>query len=207
MIMSENIKRILIYITGVFMISLGIIIFLECRLGSDPITVILDGLSNTFKVRYSTSSLMYNTTLLITCFIFSRKHIGAGTIFYLLAISFFINLSENLLAFMNITDMSIYSKIPLLIVGQIILSAGMSLVVVANIGKNSLDGIIFKIEELTKQNYMTIRTTIDIMYTIIGFLLGGVVGLGTVFSALTTGWMMKNFINIFNKSFNLIESN
>ncbi len=188
-----------------FFVAVGVVLFLECKLGSDPITVILDGLSATFSISYSTSSLVYNSFILLLALMFARKHVGFGTVFYALTISVFIKVSELLVSFIPIHRFNVIQTIACIIVAQVILTLGMSLVICADIGKNSLDALIFQGMENKKIAYGTVRTIVDIVYTAIGYTLGGVVGVGTIFSVMSTGLLMNYFIDVLKKRFDFLS--
>jgi len=64
----------------------------------------------------------------------------------------------------------------------------------ANIGVAPNDLIPLMLQEKLKCQYKWIRITLDLSYLIIGFLLGGVVGIGTVISALCQGPIIQFFM-------------
>ena len=65
-------------------------------------------------------------------------------------------------------------------------------------GINALDCIIFKIMEITNFKYRTIRIIYDGCFISIGYLLGGVVGIGTIISLLTNGILVEKFRGVIN---------
>ena len=50
--------------------------------------------------------------------------------------------------------------------------------------------------EHIKIDYKIIRFVADLILTLIGYFLGGVVGIGTVISIMSTGWMIDTFVKL-----------
>ena len=92
-----------------------------------------------------------------------------------------------------------------MILGQICLTLAYAWTQTFSDGINALDCIFFKIIEKTKIKYHTIRILYDGFFITIGFLLGGIVGVGTMVSLLTNGIMVEKFRNLISYIINSID--
>ena len=64
---------------------------------------------------------------------------------------------------------------------------GSALYLTANLGPGPRDGLMTGLLHLTNQPIVVIRTILEVSAVIIGFYLGGVVGIGTIFFAFGIG--------------------
>ena len=76
--------RITISLIGTVLSSFGVGCYYACGLGTDPISVFVDGLHNACGLSYGQISTICNVILTILIFLFERKHLGIGTIIELL---------------------------------------------------------------------------------------------------------------------------
>lgn len=178
-------------------ISIGVVIFIECSLGSDAFTVFLDGIKRTFNIPVSVIDELLCLIFLITSLILNKEKVGITTIVNALVIGLCIELSYTLLAIfnLNINNQNLVFRFTYLIFAQILMSFGYAWLQTFASGMNSIDAIIYYFVEKFKLKYFVIKSTIDILFLIIGYLLGGIVGIGTIISVCTTGL----FISIIKK--------
>jgi len=87
-----------------------------------------------------------------------------------------------------------------LFMGQLMLAFGLAIIINLKIGINALDCIILKIQEKWGLSYRVQRVIFDISITLAGFLMGGLVGVGTIFSVLTLGILIQYFSLLIHKS-------
>ena len=71
-------------------------------------------------------------------------------------------------------------------------------------GMRNKDGVLYGIMNRTKMKYMTVRIIYDLVFIGTGYLLGGIVGIGSLFSLTTMGYftvvMKRLIIYIRNKN-------
>ena len=80
---KKVIKSYAMIFAAVILTGLGADLFVYAGLGSDTITVFIDGLHKTFNISLGTGSRIYNLLIIIIALICSRKNIGLGTIIYM----------------------------------------------------------------------------------------------------------------------------
>ena len=79
-------------------------------------------------------------------------------------------------------------------VSCVIIAIGFSIQKTANLGVAPHDEIPFLIVEFTKVQYRWVRITLDVSYIVIGFLMGGVFGLGTIVATMCIGPSIQYFL-------------
>ena len=73
------------------------------------------------------------------------------------------------------------------IIGVAIVGIGSGFYLIANLGPGPRDGLMTGLQKMTNLSIALIRTIIEISAVIVGWYLGGVVGIGTVVFALGIG--------------------
>ena len=73
------------------------------------------------------------------------------------------------------------------IIGVVIVGLGSGFYLIANLGPGPRDGLMTGLQKMTNMSIALIRSIIEISAVIVGWYLGGVVGIGTVIFALGIG--------------------
>lgn len=179
-------KKFIIVIIGVAFIGMGAAISIINNWGSDPITVFAQGLSySLLKLDWSFftvgNSLIFIdfSVFVVLVLLYTFKYIKFGTFAGMVFVGLFIDMWQNLLLDLVKTD-NIIGKIIWMIIGAIILSAGIGLYLSADMGAAPVDLIPVEISEHLHINYSVVRIICDLLFMFLGWLLGGVVGIATV---------------------------
>lgn len=185
--------------------GIGVVLFLRAGIGSDTITVFVEGLSNLFNCSIGTASRIYNIIVLLFALVLSRKDIGWLTVIYALSVGVFIDFYFNLTQSLFI-DLSTAMKVATIVIGQLCLGLSFAILIKLEMGMSQLDAISYGIARKTKISYKLIRTSIDVILLILGWLLGGVVGVGSLFAMATTGITIEFFLQRFTRIENSTKS-
>ena len=181
------------------LIGLGIALFLENKLGSDPIALLCEGIYQVLPISYGTASLFYNVIIILIAVVIAKKNMGAGTIAYALLAGYFIDFYRYLLAPLALYEQSFLSRLVGYGIGQLCFAAALAILIQLNLGMNALDAILIKLEEKMKIPYFVLRTIVDFCYVVIGIFLGGTFGIGTIICMLTTGILVGQISKIICK--------
>ena len=119
---------------------------------------------------------------------------------YALVSGYFIDFYSFLFAPLHLAEQNLLLRVLGFAVGQCFLSAGLAILIQMKLGMNALDAVIYKIQDSTKIPYAVMRTGCDISYVVIGTLLGGTFGIGTICSVLLTGTMVSKITQIISKT-------
>ena len=194
----EYIKKGFLIILAGLCIGVGVGVILYANVGGDTITVFQDGMHNVLSISYGQASLLYNTVLIVLALIFSKNNFGAGTIVTALITGLMIDISNNFLVSLNL-EIDFIMKLMVFFIGLSIYTFGLALLIKCKLGMNALDSLIYRLVDMIHIEYKWIRIVADLILTILGFIMGGVVGIGTLVSILCTGMMIDLFTKIGGK--------
>ena len=169
---------------GFFMIALGVYLMRIAKLGLNPWSTFHKGVSIQTGLQFGTISQLTGLTLIIIS-LFMKIYPGIGTILNMFFCGFFINLLENLNFIPH--PNSLLFKCIYLFLGIWILSFGICFYLSTKLGAGPRDGLMIGLVRKTRLSVTIIRTGIEISALLLGVLLGGPLGFGTVIAALLSG--------------------
>lgn len=190
--LSKAIKRIIIFLIGMSIIQFGVALFLKINIGSDPFTVFTQGLENALNnlgVNVTTGTA--NRIILIVLFsiilLLNKTHIKIGTIICVIGVGPIIDMGISIVSTLPVESYSYLVKMLLIALGCFIIAIGFSILSATKVGVAPNDIIPFIIKERINWEYKWIRILLDAFLLIVGFILGGTVGIGTIIAMATTG--------------------
>ena len=97
-------------------------------------------------------------------------------------------------------DSSMVIRAVSMVAGCVILSAGMSIVINSNAGTgpNDLVAVILS-DKIEKVEFRWVRVGCDLFFVVLGFLLGGTVGVGTIVAVCLTGPLVQFWLPVTRK--------
>ena len=194
--MSKIMSKIVMVFVVMNLIGIAVALFLESGLGSDSVGLLCDGIRHTFLISFGNASLFYNLLIILIACLVARKNMGLGTVVYALVSGYFIDFYSWILTDIHLAEQDMLIRILAFAIGQCCLSLGLALLIQLNLGMNALDAVLYKIQNHTNFSYTIMRTGCDISYVVIGTVLGGTFGAGTICSVLVTGTMVTMITNI-----------
>lgn len=198
-------KRLVLFFIGMSIIQFGVALFLKTNIGSDPFTVFTQGLAKTlnntglknfFLVRLiartsqvtpGVANMIILVTLFVIILLIERKRINVGTIICVIGVGPIIDLGVRVVSYFPVDSYNIIVKSILVLVGCFIIAIGFSIQSASNLGVAPNDIVPFIIQGKTNMQYRWIRIGLDAGYLIIGFILGGTIGVGTILALVSTG--------------------
>ena len=192
--------KILLCFVGNFVACIGCAFFIDSQLGSDPISVFLDGLTATFGVSLGTASAIYTYGTLAVALLFAFKYLNLGTIISSVVWANVLGWADIVIRATWGNEIDLTTKVLFLVIGVIVMPAGLALSVSARFGFGSMDSILFRIsDKIPKLNYGNLKMIADGTWIVIGFLMGGIVGVGSIVGFLFTGPLISFFVKLYNK--------
>ena len=94
----------------------------------------------------------------------------------------------------------------MLVAGCIILAYGMTIVIKSDAGTGPNDLVAVVISDKTQKKFGIVRLIVDAIFAVVGFVLGGVVGLGTIVCIALVGPVAGVFLPINEKMIRRIVS-
>ena len=194
-----SLKKITCFVTGVFLMGLGLGVCNKAGLGIDCLGTFSSGLSITLSAALSVSNSLVNLSLAVIAWILDKRQVTLWSFLGPLIHSFGIE-TASWLPFMP--DRLIVSLF-LCLGGIIILSFGNALSIAADMGKTPYDALIYGIMAKTGKGYVWIRGILDLFWFLSGTLLGGIWGAGTLLIMLLSGRFIEGFRKRIMKEQNL----
>ncbi len=190
--LRETVIRLLILFVGLVIAHLGVTLFLLADLGADPFNVLIQGLQ--MLLEKAGLALTHGTVHMAVCFLIilillfvDKSYIKAGTVVCMFCGGPIIDFFTWMLQGTGIGEAALVVKIIVLAAGCAILAFGMTIVIRSEAGTGPNDLVAVVISEKTKARFGIIRIAVDCAFVLIGFLLGGKFGLGTVICAFLVG--------------------
>lgn len=156
------IKKLIIFLLGLFIIQSGVALFLQISIGTDPFTIFTKGIAKIFNINVGNGNLILSIIfVLIIIFIFREiKRINIGTLIALVFAGVFINLMNSALDPLNLVNYNIFVKITLVCVSCFLIAIGFSMQNATKLGVAPNDLFILIFTEKTKMQYKWIKSVL-----------------------------------------------
>jgi uncharacterized membrane protein YczE len=171
-----------------FLLCLGLAIFglgegllLVSTTGNSPWSVLAEGITKITGISIGTSTFLVSVGVL-SLWIFLKQKPGIGTIMNIIIIA-----------------TSIVSKYILAIVSVLLVGLGSGIYLIANLGPGPRDGLMTGLTRVTNLPIAFVRASIEISVVLIGWYLGGTVGIGTLIFAFGIGPAVAASLYLVNK--------
>ena len=191
---KELVLRVLILLIGLIIAHLGVTLFLLADLGADPFNVFVQGIFRTLQKFFSFRLLTHGNTHMVISFLIilillltDRSYIKIGTVICMFFGGPIIDLFTVLLTPVFAAFPQMGFKLTMLAVGCVILAFGMSIVIKSDAGTGPNDLVAVVISDKIRKKFSIVRILVDFSFILIGFLLGGHFGIGTVICAFLVG--------------------
>lgn len=186
--MEKNLlKKFIVATLGLILCGVGVAMFLYSGLGVDPASVFELGIANVLHISYGTSSALINVVILIVVFIIDKSFINISSIIAIFGIGYTADYVKIFLNMLNLGELNFIIKMIFIILGLFIMAIGIATYIRADLGVGAIDLISEIISRKCNFQYRIVRVVGDISFVIIGFFLGGTVGIGTLVAAFLTG--------------------
>lgn len=184
---NSLIKKISIFCLGLGIIQVGVSLSLVLDIGSDCFTVFTQGLSIVLNTTPGYANMLILFIYVCAIIFLNRKYIKIGTFICLIGIGPLIDLLIGIFSALHINEANILIKCLIMILATFIIGIGFSMVSSTKLGMAPHDIIVFLVVDKFNIQYKWSRMSLDFLYLIVGFIIGGTVGIGTVISALLVG--------------------
>jgi len=193
---KPKLKTILYLLLGLVLFALGETLLITANQGVSPWTVLAQGISFQTNLSIGLTTFIVSILVLILWYPLRQKP-GLGTILNIIIISIVIDLTINILPYPELFLYQIIQSV----VAVIIVGLGSGFYLTANLGPGPRDGLMTGLQNLTNHPIALIRTIIEVSAVVVGFYLGGVVGIGTLLFAFGIGPAVSFGIFIVTKFF------
>ena len=178
---------------GLILCGAGLAIAYEARLGLNPWDVFHDGFGKLLGIPIGRAGVLTGFIVLIAWIPLNQKPF-IGTILNILTIGN----TQDIVIFLMPTPESIYMRHVYLYIATVIFATGVGLYIGAGLGPGPRDGIMTGLARLGL-SIRSARIGIDFTAFIIGVLLGGSYGYGTIVMVISVGPIVQYTLNRFDK--------
>jgi uncharacterized membrane protein YczE len=186
--MIALLKKMPTLFLGLFLYAVGILATLYSKLGMSPWDVFHMGVVNHTSLSLGQVSELTGLVILALSY-FLGVDIGLGSVFNMIFIGVFIDLIEALHVFS--TPNTLVGRILMLIAGIIIIGWASYFYLKVSLGAGPRDGLMEGLVKRFNKPVWMIRGAIELTVLIIGYFMGGPVGLGTLIISFTIGFSVQ----------------
>ena len=184
-------------IFGLTIFGLGEGLLILSTTGNSPWSVLAEGISLNSSLSIGAATFFVSVGVLFL-WIFLKQKPGLGTIFNIIVIAAMIDFTLNYFQ----PPSSIFIKYLLAVLAVILVGLGSGIYLVANLGPGPRDGLMTGLTKTTNLPIALVRAFLEITVVIIGWYLGGTVGVGTLIFAFGIGPCVALGLFIVGKIFN-----
>jgi uncharacterized membrane protein YczE len=174
---------------GLFLYGWSMAMMIRAGLGLNPWDVLHQGLEAYLPVSFGTVTILVGVVVLLL-WIPLRQWPGLGTVSNVFVVGVAVDLG--LLLLPGVSGWAL--RVTLLLAGVVLNGLAGAVYLGSHFGAGPRDGLMTGLAARTGGSIRLIRTGIELSVLVIGFLLGGTVGLGTVLYALAIGPLVQLFL-------------
>ncbi|MBA1334672.1 MAG: hypothetical protein HPY66_2576 [Firmicutes bacterium] len=200
--MKEIVLRILRLFLGLFLFAVGIVMTINANLGLAPWDVFHQGISNKIGITMGQASIAVGVLLVILNGVLGER-LGWGTLCNMVFVGLFLD-------FLMLNQLipvfeSIILRLVMMALGLFVIGVASYFYIGAGLGSGPRDGLMIAFTKKTGRSVRLIRNSIETSVLVMGYILGGFVGIGTLIMALTVGHFVQFAFKILNFDVNTVE--
>ena len=183
--------RVIELLIGLTIAHLGVTLFLQADLGSDPFNVLIQGLFRFIPwpafMTHGNVHVGVSFLIILALLVVDKSYVRIGTLLCMILGGPIIDLFTVVLAPVIHSGSAMWLRLLSLVLGCVILAFGMTIVIKSQAGTGPNDLVAVVISDKAKKKFGTVRIIVDVSFALAGFLLGGTLGLGTIVCACLVG--------------------
>lgn len=195
--------RVVLLLVGLTIAHLGVTLFLQADMGSDPFNVLIQGLYRFLLwPEFMTHGYVHvgvSFLIILVLLIVDRSYVRIGTLLCMILGGPIIDVFTIILGSVIHSGSPMVLRLASLVLGCVILAFGMTIVIKSQAGTGPNDLVAVVISDKSGRKFGSVRIVVDVCFAGLGFLLGGTLGLGTVICACLVGPVAQIFLPISGK--------
>ncbi len=191
----------LLAVMAILLVAVGVAFNAMAGLGNDPVGIFYDGIRAALGLnqeQLGLASNIVNISLLVFLWFAGRKYISIGTVIHFFVYGLFVDFGTFLYPKIFVAD-TLTVRIVASVIGCLILYIGVALFIVADMGTDSMLGFAMVVRDWLGWDFKKAKWLVDGSFTLLGFLLGGTLGVVTVATALCAGPMIQFNTGLLNR--------
>lgn len=183
--------RLIKFFVGLAMIQLAVATFLAVGIGSDSFTVFMQGLSKVLHISVGAGNCLLTLVLLGIVFWLDRSQLRIGMVMAVAFAGLILNGMTLILEKVLPKNPSIPVMALEFATACVVVSFGFAILKSARLGVAPNDALYLAIVKKINKPYGLVRTCVDALYLLLGFICGGVIGIGTLICVVVIGPMIQ----------------
>ena len=173
---------------GYFICALGMVMTINANIGVSPWDVLHQGISNVSTLTLGQANIILGLIIIIIDIVLG-VNIGWGTVFNMIFIGTFVDILmlNNLVPIFK----SFFPSLIMMLLGMLVLGYGVFIYIGAGYGAGPRDGLMVALTKKTKKSVRFVKNSVELLALIIGYFLGGQVGIGTAIMAIGGGYFFQ----------------
>lgn len=184
--------RIVQLLVGLFFYGIGIAFLVRSALGASPWDVLTQGISHHVPLSFGTITVILSGVVLLL-WIPLRQKPGVGTILNALLVGPSADIGFRLIPEVS----TLWLRIAFIVIGILVVGLATGLYIGSRFGPGPRDGLMTGLHRVTRRPIWQVRASIELVVVVLGWMLGGIVGVGTVAFAVLIGPVCQYFMRIF----------
>jgi len=193
-LLKSDFNNAVIMFLGFIVMSLGVALIINSELGLFPWGVLHQGIATVLPLTFGQVTSYLGFVVLLFSVLVFKTNIGPGTILNILLVGPIIDIFVSLTSLPN--DGYLFKTLFFLI-GLISMSLGKALYISAKLGAGPRDGLFVGVSRVFKVEVKYVKPIIEVIVLAIGYLLGGLVGVGTIITMFASGYLVQTFFKLF----------
>ncbi|MED4582330.1 YitT family protein [Brevibacillus choshinensis] len=181
-----------VFMLGLAVMGFGIGTMIEANLGVAPWDTLHIGLQKTFGLTIGTWSQIVGLMIIVSSYVIGKIKPSVGMFLNMFFFGLFIDLFM-WLGWIPVGS-TVVERIVLFAAGLLIYTFGTGMYISPRLGAGPRDSFMLALHERTGWDISKVRIGIECTVTLLGFLLGGPVSVGTLVTAFSIGPLIKRFI-------------
>ena len=173
-------------VSGLAVFAFGIVLLLESRLGLSPWDVLSQGIAKHSPLSFGNANIAAALVVLVLAWRLGAR-IGPGTVANAILIGLFLDVLLGLSFVQHLGDEPLAVRATELVAGILVIGAASALYIGAALGAGPRDSLMLVVSRRTGVRVGAVRSAIESAVTVVGFALGGKVGIGTLAFAFGIG--------------------
>lgn len=178
--------RLFVLVGGLFLFALGIVAFLESRLGLAPWDVLHQGIAKHSPLSFGEANIAVSVAVVTIAFLLGAR-VGLGTLANAVLVGGFIVALTSIGAVQHLAHQPLGVRIGLLAAGVVLTGAGSGIYLAAALGAGPRDSLMVVGAHRLGRRIAVVRVGMEVCALGLGILLGGTFGVGTIVFALLIG--------------------
>ncbi len=186
--MQSLMRKVIRLFIGLFLYAVGIVLTINANLGLAPWDVFHQGMTHIIGITMGQASIAVGIILVIFNAVLGER-LGWGTLCNMLFIGLFMDLI--MLNHLIPICKGIIPGTIMMVLGMIVIGIASYFYIGAGLGSGPRDGLMIALTKKTSKSVRFVRNAIELSALIVGYLLGGYAGVGTLIMALTLGYIIQ----------------